>query len=625
MDNQHVINMTHYQKFIMYRSYSRYMRDKGRREMWSDINSRLRNFLEPLLQNIPTHRRNSIFESVSQMTVMPSMRLLASAGAAAEQENASVYNCAYVPIDSLEAFGEALYLLMCGCGVGNSVEYEAIKHIPCKSSCNRNKRTNIVVEDTRAGWAKALVQVLRSALNGEQINVDYSLIRPEGSILKTFGGRASGVAPLRSLINFCIESIRTLEIGQRLSSLQIFDICCQIAQCSIAGGTRRSASITLFDPWDNALMTAKKGYVPLYRQYANISAVITSDTQDSVIKDIVAMSLENGEPGIVNRTVLLNKLKAQGRYEDPLVGLNPCGEIILRPRQFCNLTEIPLRNGNHILPAYVATVLGLVQSTLTNFNTEVLSPLWTINSLEDRLLGVSLSNIWDYFSNPLDADFRRLKATVVLFAQDACNQMNLNIPKAMTTIKPSGTTGQLLNISQGIHPRYARSVCRNVMVSKHDPVAKALIACGQPHTFPYGEKESPVFQFLVCAPETSKKFVHNTSALEQLHLRQKLLNEWCDHLISQTIYMDTEELSQVQQHLISNRHLLSGLTFLNKRTNGNYAYMPIVPLSDEEANLLAQKEAKATPLSPVQIAAFETEDYTESRIAVGCSGGSCNL
>lgn len=601
--------MSPLQEFTFYRTYARFINRK--RENFDEAIERLKKFLvgkfgESLDLDIAC-------EHFRRFEAFPSMRLFSTAGAAADKDNAAVYNCAYMQFKKASHFGDLMYLLMCGCGVGFTVEREAINDLVI----NRGSGEMILqVPDSREGWHSAITALMKHYLSeGVYPKFDYSLIRPKGARLNTFGGRASG----HEVLKVCLESVDNLlrckASGERLTSVEVFDISCFIAQCVLAGGSRRSATIALFDCDDVNMLNSKSpeefAKNP-HRSAGNISAVIYDNTPDEIIRDILTKAMTTGEPGLVNRSSLWRKLDEHKREFDDFVGVNPCGEIVLRPYQFCNLSEINLSRGNPLKSLASALYFGMAQASFTKFS-PLLDPLWKKRTEEDRLLGISLTGITDSNFIPVHT----LKQILKGYLKKASKTWGFE-PKAVTTIKPSGTVGLFAGCSQGIHPRLGRYTQRSIRLAAYDPLARLLLEQNHPHII--ADNGDPIFQFL----ENHANY-RPYSAHEQLNLREQYEYEWCDHQPSQTIYIQDSEFNSVLERLIASKNELTGLTFFNidrlAELEKMYSYLPIQVLSTEKAIELGNKIHE---IDFSKLVNYESEDNTERVIA--CSGGtSCSL
>lgn len=630
---------TPYQEFIYTRTYSRWMDEEQRRETFPETVARYSDFFAQRLprgENFRYQFQDAI-DRVLSLDVMPSMRALWAAGPALAQENVAGYNCSYTVIDRPKAFAEILYILMCGTGVGFSTEEKYISQLPAiPENIRLYPEKVIVVEDSRLGWAEAFLDLINHLYAGYVPSWDLSKIRPKGSRLKTFGGRASGPEPLDNLFH---ETVRTFlnAAGRKLNSLECFDIVVNIADCVVVGGVRRSATINLSDLDDDLMKNAKVGAFWEHhpnRRYANNSAVYNGRPTVGKFLSEWSSLVNNGtgERGIVNRAGMQATVKQIGRREWEIdFGTNPCGEIILRPREFCNLTEVVVRPWDtfYSLTAKVesATILGVLQSTLDDFN--FLDPEWRKNVQEERLLGVSLTGLRDHpvlqkVSPKARQWLQDMKQTAIATAKLWSNAIGINMPAAITCVKPSGTVSQLVDASSGIHPRYSRYYIRRVRVAATDPLAHLLLAEGVPANPEVGEDwddlTTIVFDFPVKSPEGSV-LRNDETAVEQLEYWKMLKDEWCEHNPSNTIYVKKGEWMDVGKWVWDNFDNVSGLTFL-PYDGGVYKLAPYEEITEERYKQLVS-EMPEIDFSKLSI--YEREDNTVGAKEYACIGGQCEL
>ena len=458
--------MNSYQKFIYLRTYSRWLEDKGRREDWNETVDRYEKFFD---ERVPESLRELFGEamrSIKDLEVMPSMRVLWTSGKALALENIAGYNCAYIAIEKPKDFAEVLYILMNGTGVGFTVEKEAINKLPKIPKVLEDIDKTIVVGDSKLGWAEAYNEYLQLLYKGKIAKVDYSQIRPAGERLKTFGGRASGPDPLRELFEFTLNTFKGAK-GRKFNSIEVYDIVTTIASIVIVGGVRRSATISLSDLQDKHMRDSKIGQFWIEhpnRALSNNSAIwsdnISRQVFNNEFKALIASG--SGERGIVNRDAIRRQMEKFGRDNEGLVGVNPCGEVLLHPKEFCNLSEVVIRPTDSLEDLKgkikLATLLATLQSTLDDFN--FLDKAWYDNIHKDRILGVSLTGLRDHpILSKVSAEakqwLRILRKTAYIASQYYAEELGINPPKAITSIKPSGTVSQLVNTASGMHPRYA--------------------------------------------------------------------------------------------------------------------------------------------------------------------------
>lgn len=634
---------TAYQQFIYKRTYSRWREEDNRRETWNETIDRYQSFfydrLPPLHKHPQAHADFiGAISYVRQLKVMPSMRSLWTAGEALERENIAGYNCAYTVIDSIKSFAEVLYILMNGTGVGFSVERQYINQLPevpdYLGCISFNKL--IRFEDSKLGWAEGYLMLLEDLYYGGIPTLDYSLLRPKGSRLKTFGGRASGHEPLQQLCEFTIDTFKKAQ-GRKLNSIECYDIVCMIANCVVVGGVRRSATISLSNFSDQRMRHAKDGQFWLdhpQRALSNNSVAYT-EKPDSVsfMEEWLNLARSgSGERGIVNRKGFQETAKVNGR-EVRDFGVNPCGEIILRPKQFCNLTEVVVRATDDLSTlkrkVKYAVILGCLQSTLSNFS--FLSDEWRTNTEEERLLGVSLTGLADhritngsYGTEDLIDTLVKLKEVAHETAKEWSDILGINCPAAVCTVKPSGTVSQLVDSASGLHPRYSDYYLRRVRVNSSDPISTYLDARGVKWEPEVGEEKGScntrVFEFPVASPQGSLTVKH-VSALKQLDYWLTLKTYWCDHNPSATIYVKEEEWLEVGAWVYKNWDAIGGLSFL-PASNTHYLLAPYEEINEATYNIL---NGQFPVLDFDDLTKYEQHDNTQGARELACSGGTCEL
>lgn len=554
-----------------------------------------------------------------------------TAGPALDRCNVPAYNCAYLPIQDLECFDEAMYVLMCGTGVGFSVEDRYVTQLPRIPTEFFPTEDCIVVPDSKEGWAKSLRQLLSSLFEGRIPRWDCSRVRPAGERLKTFGGRASGPKPLEDLFHFACKLVQDAA-GRKLTNLECHDLMCKIADIVVVGGVRRSALISLSDVTDDRMRSAKTGEwwnVAGHRRLANNSAVYNTRKPDTdlFLKEWKALyDSKSGERGFFSRYACQNIAKRNGRRNsDHEYGTNPCSEIILRPFQFCNLTEIVVRADDTLdsltRKAQNAAMLGTIQSSFTSFN--YLRKIWSDQCEEERLLGVSLTGVCDNLELLSNENLAYLREVVV--EENAIWAKRLGIPQstATTCVKPSGTVSQLVDSSSGLHARHSPFYLRTIRADNKDPLTQFLKASGV-----YNEADvmSPegttVFYFAIKSPKKSVDR-HNQTALQALDLWRRLQEHWCEHKPSATINVKEDEWMDVGAWVYKNFDTLSGVSFL-PYDGGSYQQAPYQEVTEEEYNDWVQKN----PLPDLdwrRLSDFETEDHTTGSQELACSGGVCEI
>ena len=630
---------TQYQQYIHLSRYSRWDYDKERRETWEEtVNRYFLFFKEHLEDNYNFQISPKIFKelksAVLNLEIMPSMRCLMTAGAALRKENVAGYNCAYLHVDSPRSFDEILYVLMNGTGVGFSVESRHTEKLSIVPYEIHNTDTLIQVRDSKLGWAKAYRELVSLLYVGVVPKWDLQKIRPAGAPLKTFGGRASGPEPLDALFKFTVESFRKAK-GRRLKSIECHDIITKIAEIVVVGGVRRSALISLSDLGDDQMRTAKSGRwweeSPQRALANNSTNYHTKPDVGTFLREWTALyESKSGERGIFSSYNSKKKcIELEGRREEREdFGTNPCSEIILRSREFCNLSEVIVRSGDKLKDLRrkirLATILGTWQSTLTNFR--YLSSDWKTNCEEERLLGVSLTGIMDnILLNKLSSDLpsllNSLKNETIKVNKEWSKKLNINSSSAITCVKPSGTVSQLVDSASGIHARHSPYYIRTVRSDLKDPLGKYMSDAGvpvepdvtQPHNV-------AVFSFPVKSP--SKSVMRNSlSAIEQLKLWLVYAKSWCEHKPSCTISVKENEWPEVGAFVFDNFHSISGISFL-PYSDHVYKQAPYQECTEKEYKELAKK---IPTLNWTKLTEYETVDYTTSSQEMACTGNSCEI
>ncbi len=643
---------TAYQKFIHLSRYSRWRDADNRRETWEETIKRWIDFWAKQLITKHGFTEDEAFallapigQAIIDLDTMPSMRGLMTAGPALEKDHAAGYNCAYMAMDDQVAFAELLYLAACGTGDGFSVERQVITRLPRLPESIHPSSTTIVVEDSKVGWAAALRQLVAMLFVGQVPGWDVSQVRPRGARLKTFGGRASGPEPLVDLFKFTVAMFKNaVADGQaRLTSIQVHDLICNVGDCIVSGGVRRTALISLSNLSDDRMRDAKTGdwrRHAKWRELANNSAAYTERPDFRVFMNEMVSLYESysGERGIFSRVAAQKKAAENGRrqveYTDEdgktkqhEYGTNPCGEIILRSMQFCNLSEVVLRPADTFedvkRKVELATQIGTLQSTLTDFR--FLRKAWKDNCDQERLLGVSLTGILDH---PVLGDPKlavewlpQLREHAVAVNATLAARLGIPVSAAITTVKPSGTVSQLVDSSSGIHPRWSPYYIRRVKNSDTDPITQFLKSVGVPHEAVKGKEGlETVFAFPMKSPETAR-LRQNIKALDQLELYRVYHDHWCEHNPSTTIYYKDDDFFAVSQWIWENFDQIGGVSFL-PGDDHVYPQAPYEEISKEEYEKLV---AEMPAIDWSRLIDFEDEDHTQPNAEPACAGGVCEI
>jgi len=554
-----------------------------------------------------------------------------TAGSALRRDHIAGYNCSYIPINDIRSFDEVMYILMCGTGVGFSVEREYVEQLPTISEEFEDSDTVIVVQDSRTGWAKALKELFAMLYSGQVPKIDVTRIRPAGARLKTFGGRASGPQPLVDLFDFAITTFKNAT-GRKLDSLECHDLVCKIGEVVVVGGVRRSALISLSNIQDDRMRNAKSGswwMTESQRALSNNSACYTR-TPDMALFMTEWKSLydsKSGERGIFNRQAAKDKASENGRRDiEHEFGTNPCSEIILRPYQFCNLTEVVVRVSDTEKSLQnkvrLATILGTFQSTLVDF--KYIRKIWKQNTEEERLLGVSLTGIMDspLTNNPQKNFLSGLKQVSIDINKELAKKLKIPQSTAITCVKPSGTVSQLVDSASGIHTRHSPYYIRTVRCDKKDPLTQLMIDKKIPHEPDVTAPDSVVvFSFPTESPKDSITR-DSISALEQLDIWKKYQDEWCEHKPSCTVSVKEEEWMGVGAWVYKNFDKISGVSFL-PYTDHVYKQAPYQDITREEYLKLKKKMPKSIDFSLLKN--YESEDNTTGSQELACTGGVCEL
>ena len=629
---------TDYQSFIHTSRYARWLEDEGRRESWDEtVNRYMDNVVEPVVNSGDSENNFNVAHDIEQailgLEVMPSMRAMMTAGPAATRDNTCMYNCSYLPVDDPKSFDEAMFILLCGTGVGFSVERQFISKLPEVPELFVSE-TTIVVKDSKEGWAKALRQVLALLWAGEIPQWDIGLVRPAGAKLKTFGGRASGPGPLVDLFNFVIRVFKDAQ-GRKLSSIECHDIMCKIGEVVVVGGVRRSAMISLSNLSDDRMRHAKSGAWwenDPQRALANNSVSYTEkpDAVSFMREWMALVESGSGERGVFNRQSSKKQAEKNGR-RDPNYefGTNPCSEIILRPNQFCNLTEVVVRATDTIedmeRKVKLATILGTIQSTYTKF--PYLRKVWNKNTEEERLLGVSLTGIMDNAlmttsNKGLEKTLEHLRGVAVSTNAEWADRLGIPVAAAITCVKPSGTVSQLVDSASGIHARHSPYYIRTVRGDNKDPLTEFMKDQGVPSE-PCVMKgdTTTVFSFPVKSPNNAV-VTADLSAIEQLETWLAYQRHWCEHKPSVTINVKKDEWFEVGAFVYKYFDEMSGVSFLpyNEHT---YQQAPYQEVGNDEYEDLLKSMPKAIDWS--KLSEYEKEDTTKSSQTFACTGEVCEM
>jgi len=622
-----------YQQFIHKSRYARWLPEEGRRETWEETVTRYVDFFKERGQ-LKGKDYNLLKEAILHLDVMPSMRCMMTAGAALAKDNVAGFNCSYLHIDSPRSFDELMYVLMCGTGVGFSVERNFINKLPIVAEEFHPSDSTIVVADSKIGWASAFRELISLLYAGKIPKWDMSKIRESGARLKTFGGRASGPEPLDDLFHFCV-GIFQKSAGRKLTSIECHDVCCKIADIVVVGGVRRSALISLSNLSDPRMAKAKNGNwwdTEGQRRLANNSVAYTEKPDfESFLAEMQNMyESKAGERGIFSR-VAAQKIAGRNGRRDPEqdFGTNPCSEIILRSNQFCNLSEIVVRPEDDLdtlkKKAEVAAIIGTLQATLTDFR--YLRNVWKRNTEEEALLGVSMTGIMDHYllskgeSPDLEKWLEQIRDVAVKTNEKWAAKLGINQSAAITCVKPSGTVSQLVDSASGIHPRFSEHYIRRVRSDKKDPLAQFMQTAGFPVEQDLMSQASLVFSFPVKSPQGCTT-VKQVGAMEQLKLWKAYQNHWCEHKPSITVYYTDDEFLEVAQWIWDNFDLCSGISLL---PYSDHVYQQ-APYEDIDA----EKYEELLAAMPVNVEwsaleQFEQDDNTTGSQELACVGGACEI
>lgn len=628
--------MNNYQKFIHKSRYARWLEEEGRRENWDETVERLISYYENQVDKKGyCLRKHSVglelYEAIHNLDVMPSMRAMMTAGPALDRCHVPAYNCAYLPVDSPRSFDEAMYILMCGTGVGFSVENKYIEQLPKISEEFTDSDTTITIRDSKEGWARGFRELISLLIAGQLPRWDVSAVRGKGERLKTFGGRASGPEPLVDLFEFSCELFKN-SAGRRLTSIEAHDLMCKIADIVVVGGVRRSAMISLFDPTDDRMTTSKMGAWWEHnsiRRLANNSAVYENRKPEVgffMKKWKELYDSKSGEPGLFSRAACQSIAARNGRRDAThAFGTNPCSEIILRPFQFCNLSEIVVRDTDTLeslkQKATVAAILGTIQSSFTDF--KYLRKKWRDTCEEERLLGVSLTGVCDNINLLTKENLNELRDLIVETNRTWSERLGINPSVATTCVKPSGTVSQLVDSASGLHTRHSPYYLRTVRSDNKDPVTEFLKESGV-----YNEPDAmapdntTVFYFPTKSPDGAITR-EDMTALQALDLWKLLQDDWCEHKPSATVSLKEDEWMEAGAWVFKNFDDISGISFL-PYDGGSYKQAPYIEVAEQEY----EDWIKEHPMPDIDwdlLKNFEQEDNTIGSQELACTGNQCEI
>ena len=623
--------MNDYQKFIAISRYARWIDEENRRETWEETVQR---YVDYITEKVKGHLpKQQIFSAIKNLDVMPSMRALMTAGPALERDNTAGYNCSYLPVDDPKAFDEAMYILLCGTGVGFSVERQYVSQLPEIPQGLDHVDTVIKVQDSKEGWARALRKLIGHLYMGEVPMWDMSNVRPAGARLKVFGGRASGPAPLIDLFSFTVALFRQNE-GRKLSSYDCHNLMCKVGEVVVSGGVRRSAMISLSNLSDGRMRHAKSGkwWETAPQMALSNNSVVYTDKPDgeTFLREWTSLvESKSGERGIFNRISAKEQAKKFGRRDaDHEFGCNPCSEIILRPYQFCNLTEVVIRERDRFedleKKVMLATILGTAQATLTKF--PYLRKIWQKNTEEERLLGVSLTGIMDNEltngkKHGLEKTLTALRKVAVETNKEWSAIFGIPQSTAITCVKPSGTVSQLVDSSSGIHPRHSDYYIRTVRGDNKDPLTNFMKDSGIPSEADFMKPDTQtVFSFPMKSPK--KSVVRNDmTAIEQLEMWLLYQRHWCEHKPSVTVSVRDEEWMDVGAFVFKHFDEMSGVSFL---PHSDHTYQQ-APYQDCTEAVYNDFSSKFSHIDWNKFTDYEKEDNTNSSQTFACSGDSCEI
>ena len=623
---------TDYQNFIAVSRYARWLDEENRRETWDETVQRYVDYIaEKVKGSLP---KGDIYNAIYNLEVMPSMRALMTAGPALERDNTAGYNCSYLPVDDPKAFDEAMYILLCGTGVGFSVERQYISRLPDIPEDMEECDTVIEVVDSKEGWAKSLRKLIGHLYMGEIPSWDVSKVRPAGARLKIFGGRASGPEPLVDLFNFTVALFKA-NAGRKLSSYDCHNLMCKVGEVVVSGGVRRSAMISLSNLSDQRMRHAKSGKwwetAPQMALSNNSVAYTDKPDGETFLREWLSLvESKSGERGIFNRVSAKKQVAKYGRRNpDYDFGCNPCSEIILRPYQFCNLTEVVIRESDRFddlkRKVVLATILGTAQATLTKF--PYLRKIWNTNTEEERLLGVSLTGIMDNEltsgrKKGLDKTLESLREIAVETNREWSQIFRIPPSTAITCVKPSGTVSQLVDSASGIHPRHSKYYIRTVRGDNKDPLTKFMIDNGVPSEPDFMKPDGQtVFSFPMKSPSTSV-IRHEMTAIQQLEMWLTYQRYWCEHKPSVTVSVKDDEWMEVGAFVFKHFDEMSGVSFL-PHSDHTYQQAPYQDCTEKEYNAMLDKFVY--DINWDSLDDYEKEDTTAGSQTFACSGDTCEI
>ena len=629
---------TSYQEFIHKSRYARWMEEEGRRENWGETVSRYVNFMSDTLMEKHNYKIDKVDKEIMEdyitsLNVMPSMRAMMTAGEALKRDNTCGYNCSYLPVDSPRSFDEAMYILMCGTGVGFSVERENVDKLPIISENMQESDVVIKVEDSKAGWAKAYRELVALLYSGMIPSWDVSKVRPSGARLKVMGGRASGADPLVNLFKFTVDKFKSAT-GRKLFPVECHDIMCKVGEVVVVGGVRRSALISLSNLNDDQMAHAKTGQWwenQGQRALANNSVAYKGKpSMETYMREWLALyESKSGERGMFNRKAADEQVAKSGRRQTGhMWGTNPCSEIILRPYQFCNLSEVVVRETDDLLSlrskVRIATILGTFQSTLTDL--KYLRKIWKTNTEEERLLGVSLTGIMDHLVLARNVDskiwLQEMKQVAIDTNKEYADKIGIPRSTAITCVKPSGTVSQLTDSASGIHARHSPFYIRTVRGDNKDPLTQFMKEEGVPFEPDITKPDSvTVFSFPMKSPSGAITRTE-MSAIEQLELWKLYALNWCEHKPSVTISVKEEEWMEVGSWLYDNFDIASGVSFL---PFSDHTYQQ-APYQDIEAEDYLEWSGRVpSALDWTKFSKYEKEDNTSGSRELACTADACEV
>lgn len=619
--------MSLYEDYIAVSRYARYLPEQQRRETWGETVDRYVNYFGEKFE-LPSLLTSDLREAIYSKNVMPSMRCLMTAGEALTRDNIAGYNCAYMAVDHVRAFGESLYIQMNGTGLGFSVERQYISKLPEVADEFFETDTTIVVRDSKLGWATALDEYVRLLYSGKMPKVDISKLRPAGAPLKTFGGRASGPWPFeRMFIN--VGNVFKGARGRKLTSIEVHDVMCHIGECVVVGGVRRTSLISLSNHSDERMRHAKMGnwFTENPQRSLSNNSICYTEKPDmgAFMREWLSIyESRSGERGIFNRQACRDMLPER-RDSDHEFGCNPCSEIILRPGQFCNLTEVvalPSDDIDSLMDKVrYATILGTLQSCLTDF--KFLRKGWTDNCEEERLLGVSITGIYDcpFLIKSKPEELQRLKGEAIAVNRKWAEILKINPSTAITCVKPSGTVSQLCNSASGIHPRWSQNYTRRVRNDKKDPLSDAMIEAGIPCEEDKHNSEAWVFSFPMKSPAKSLTR-HDVTPISQLELWKHFAVNWCEHKPSMTCYVPEDSWASVAAWIWDNWDIVNGISFLPSADEGHiYEQAPYEDITSDQY----KEMKKAMPTNIDWKSIVEVIDTTTASQELACTGDSCEI